>query len=141
MIGFFIRNGRGKRYSAKVSKHGQIITAPLEYNETYYNSMSSISTAYNFIAPKNGKQFVIDGYIIESDKNVSATTGAEIPVIEAASPGSLTPTKTIFTLELGKLAGRNATRLNILTSAGIWINASTDDATVNLTLLGYYINT
>jgi hypothetical protein len=136
---FILKNGRGKKYSASVTSRGQVVTAPIEYNDTYYNSMSATATAYNFVTPKTNKRFVITGYIVASNKDVSSTTGAEIPIIEASSPSSTTPTKTHLTLELGKLDGRQLTGLNIITTAGVWINASTDDASVNLTLLGYYV--
>jgi hypothetical protein len=137
---FALRNGWGYPYDAMVTKRGQLVTAPLKYNTTYFNAMTATGTAYNFITPKTGEQFVITGYIVSSDKNVNATNGAIVSIYEATSLTATSASKTILTLDLGKLDGAQVVGLNILTSKGVWINSTTDDATINLTILGYYID-
>jgi len=137
---FALRNGWGKPYDAMVTKRGQLVTAPLKYNTTFFNAMTATATAYNFITPKTGQQFVITGYIVSSDKNVNSTNGAVVPIYEATSLTATSASKTILTLDLGKLDGAQVVGLNILTSKGVWINSTTDDATINLTILGYYID-
>jgi len=137
---FALRNGWGTPYDAMVTKRGQLVTAPLKYNTTYFSAMTATGTAYNFLTPKTGQQFVITGFIVSSDKNVNSTNGAVVPIYEAASETATAASKTILTLDLGKIDREGMMGLNILTSKGVWINATTDDATVNLTILGYYID-
>jgi hypothetical protein len=132
-------NHFGTRVGAGVTSRGQLVVSPLEYNEPYFQSMVTINTAFNFIGPVTGKRFVIDGLFISSDKNVSATNGAVINIYEADAPDSIVSTKDIFTLDIGKLETSSLTALNVITSEGIWVNAKTDDATTNVTLLGYYV--
>jgi hypothetical protein len=139
-IGFILKNGWGRPNPAKVSKRGQLITGPLEYSETYFNSMTSAGVAYNFIGPKSGKRFVVNGFIMSSDKDVNATNGAVVPVFEASSPTDTVGTKTLLELDVGKLGSRQLTGLNLLTNSGVWLNSKTDDATVNLTIIGYYVD-
>jgi hypothetical protein len=141
MWGFLLKNGHGRPYSAKVTNRGQVVTAPIEYDQSYFNSMTSTGTAYNFVTPKTKMRFVITGFIATSNKDVGTTNGATIPIIETDGPASTTPTKTLLQLELTKLDGRELTGLNLLTNKGVWVNASTNDATVNLTLMGYYVDT
>ena len=136
-----IMGGQGSRNLAEVSKRGQLIVAPIDFNEALYESMNVPNVAFNFVLPIASKQFVIDGAIFSSDKNVSSTNGAVIEIYEASSPTSITPSKTILTIDLGRLDRGNVTGLNIITSAGVWINGKTDDATTNVTILGYYVNT
>jgi hypothetical protein len=136
-----IEDGRGgTRNKVRVTPRGQLVVAPIAFNTSIFNSMST-TAAYNFVEPVAGKQFIITGYLAASNKDVSATTGATVPIIEAGAIDTTTATKTLLILNLGKLDSGGITGLNIITSAGKWINASTDDPTVNLTLLGYYTDT
>ncbi len=129
----------GTDKGAGVTSRGQLVVAPLSFNEPYYQSLSVPATAYNFIAPISGKRFVIDGVIFSSDKGVSSTNGAVIKIFEADAFNSSVSTKDIFTLDIGRLDKGSIPSLNVITSEGIWINATTDDATTNVTILGYYV--
>lgn len=130
----------GHGCGAAVTCRGQLVTAPLGFNKTFYQSLATPSDVYNFISPVAGKQFIIDGIIFSSNKNVSSTNGAVISIYEAASPTSNVPLKTLFTLDIGRLEKGSVTALNVLTSDGVWINGSADDATTNVTILGYYVD-
>ena len=136
-----IEDGKGgTKNKVKVTSLGQLVVAPLEFSEPLFNAIALTATAYNFVEPVAGKRFVITGYIAATDKNVSSTNGAEIAIIESSAIDSTVASKVLLTLDLGKLDSQVITGLNMITSPGVWINASTDDATVNLTILGYYIS-
>ncbi len=130
----------GTKTKAQIDDRGQLIVAPIAYNTPSFNSMTTTS-AFNFVLPKAGNQFVLTGYIVATNKDINASVGAIVPIIEADAVDTTTPSSTIITLNLGRLDGREVTGLNILTTPGKWINASTDVTTVNLTLLGYYVKT
>ena len=52
-------NGR----SAKVTKNGQLVTTPITYDDTAFNAMVVIDTAYNFFVPRAGNNFIITSII------------------------------------------------------------------------------
>ena len=137
-----IEDGRfGTKATAGVTRRGQIITAPMDYNTTYYNSMDTVTIAYNFIEPRAGFNFVIDGVIFSSDKNVSSTNGAVITLYEADAVDRNVASRELFTIDVGRLDKGSFTGLNVLTSPGVWLNGSTDDATTNVTIVGHYVET
>lgn len=99
-----------------------------------------INQGYTFVEPKAGKQFIIDGIIVSSDKNVSSTNGAVVQIYESAAAGSATVQTSLLRLDVGRLDREALTQLNLCTSPGVWINGQTDDATTNVTILGYYVD-
>jgi hypothetical protein len=129
----------GTSEGAGVTKRGQLVVAPLEFSDTYFSSFQIANTAYNLVTPLTNKRFVIDGIIFSSNKNVSSTNGAVISIYESDGPNSRTVSKQLFLLDVGRLDKGSIPDMNILTSQGVWINGETDDATTNVTLLGYYI--
>jgi hypothetical protein len=130
----------GTRNAAGVTSRGQLITAPLKFNETFFQSLDVASTPFNIITPRTNQQFVIDGYIVSSNKDVSSTNGAVISIYEASAPDTLTVNRQLFLLDLGRLDRASESGLNVITSQGSWINCQTDDTTTNVTLLGYYVD-
>lgn len=136
-----IEDGRGgTKNKVGVTSRGQLIVAPIEFSSPLFTALDTISTAFNYAEPRAGKQLVITGYIISAGKSVSNTDGAEITIIEADAIDTITATKILLVLNIARSDSQAVTGLNILTTAGKWINASTDDATINLTLLGYFVN-
>ena len=129
----------GTDVGAAVTRRGQLVTAPISFNKSYFQTMTATSTAYNFIKPVSDHQFVIDGLVYSSDKNVSSTNGAVISLFEADPPTSTTPLVEIIRVDLGRLERDSLTGLNMITDPAVWINGVTDDATTNVTLLGYYV--
>jgi hypothetical protein len=136
-----IEDGKfGTANTVGVTKRGQLITAPLKFNTGYFQSMTSAATAFNFVIPQAGQQFVIDGIIFSSDKNVSSTNGAVIDIYESnIGPDSTTIDKSLLRIDIGRLDKGNVSSLNMITSPSVWINGFTDDATTNVTLIGYYV--
>ena len=139
MIQVKLNDGSGAGHTAKVTHTGELVTVRGSYDQTFQDSMTSTNTAYNLIVPKTANQFIITGLVINADKNVSATDGAVVEVYEATDATTTTATKTILTLNIGKNSTIPLTGILIQTTKGLFINAKTDDATVNITLLGYYL--
>jgi hypothetical protein len=126
---------------AKVTSRGQLVVAPLAFSTPQFNEMTATATAYNFFTPKTSQQFIITEIIISTNKNVSVTDGALIEIFTTNAINSATPLDDILTVQLTKNANLPLTGLNIVTDCGVWINAVTDDATVFLTVSGYYVGT
>jgi hypothetical protein len=122
----------------KVTNSGELVTSSLEYDLTKYHGMSSAGTAYNFYPPVSKKQFIITGFLAVSDKNITAD--AIIEIYEADSDTSTTVDKELPKFALTKNAITSPTPLRILVNEGVWVNAKTDDATIHLTMFGYYID-
>jgi hypothetical protein len=122
----------------KVTSSGELVTAALAYDLSMYNEMSATGTAYNFYSPESGKQFIITGFVAVSDKNITAD--AIVEIYEADSDDSTTVSKALPKFAMTKNAVVSPTPLRILVSQGVWVNAKTDDATIHLTMFGYYID-
>lgn len=124
---------------AKVTSSGELVTSALAYDLTKYQEMSSTGVPYNFFSPQAGKQFIITGFLAVSDKNITAD--AIVTIYEADSDSSSTVLKELPKFAMTKNAVVSPTPLRILVNSGVWLNASTDDATIHLTMFGYYIDT
>lgn len=138
-IDSFIKDGSGHAHKVRVTHSGELVTVRGEYDAATAAVMSATATAYNLAVPKNEFSFIITGIIINADKNVSATNGSNIRIYEATTDTSISDTKLLFTLNLLKNDSEVITSILIKTTEGRYINADTDDATVNITLLGYYL--
>lgn len=138
MIDVKIAGGDG-RATAGVTKSGELVVSPLHYDETVYNELAVDDTAYNFYAPKSGKQFVITGMLAYADKQVSDITNAAVVVYEAASSGTTAVSKVLIQFELGQSQSIPWPNTRILVNPGVYVNAKTTDDDVHMTLLGYYI--
>ena len=128
----------GSGATAKVTNSGELVVAPLSYDEVANQTLDSANVAENFFAPKSQQQFVVTTILLNADKSV--TTDVVVDVYETDSLTSTTIDKAILHFEILKNGQRNITGLRLLISAGVFINAKADDANVNITIMGYYIN-
>ena len=126
--------------TAKITKSGELVVAPLSYDETMFVELAEDDTAYNFYEPKPQKQFVITGVLAYGDKQVSAVTNATVIVYEADSIDTLTVDKVLLQFEIGQNQSIPISSLRTLVNVGKWINAKTDDDDVHMTVMGYYIS-
>jgi hypothetical protein len=122
----------------KVTSSGELVTSSLAYDETQYFELDSAVDSFSFFPPKVGKQFVITGFTAVSDKNITAD--AIVEIFEANAADSTTALKTLPKFAMTKNAVVSPTPLRILVTEGVWVNAKTDDASIHLTMFGYYIN-
>ena len=125
---------------AKVTSRGQLVTAPLEFSDPVQNDLTVACTAVNFFAPSSGQRLVVTAIYIGADRNVSANCGAAVEIYEATSATSTVVTKTIFKTGIIRNGNLPLLGLNFLATQGVWLNAKTDDANINITIAGYFID-
>lgn len=135
-----IGGGGGNGVVAAVTSRGQLIVAPIEYDTSFVASADAIDTGFNLVTPKADRRFVISALILTGTKSIDPNTDAIVEVYEAET---LTGTAVLNCLALFSVPRSGLlpiTNLNIITSFGSkFINVKTSDATVNCTLMGYYI--
>ncbi len=137
-VAFNIVGPNGK--NVEVTPSGELVVAPLSYNKTVFNELAEDDTAYNFYEPKTLQQFVITGFNMKADRDVSTTVDATVIIYEAESKNSTTVSKVLFqeAMVRGERTGQD--NANILVNPGVWINAKTSDDDIHMTIMGYYIN-
>jgi len=133
-----IKDGQGSGHLASVSSTGALLVTPPAFEEVSYADMTSANTAYEMFAPIYGKQFVMTGIIVTAKKNVAQDEIVE--VYEADSGDSTTVTKAILTLEMLASSSRDITGLNLLISAGSFLNVKADDNDTAVSIVGYYVD-
>ncbi len=138
MIAAQITGSRGG-VIAKVTSSGELVVAPLAYSETQFKELAVDNTAYNFYAPKPGKQFVITGIVAKADRDVATATDASVIVYEADKEDSLTVDKVLYQDAMVRGEKISLTGLKILVNPGVWLNAKTSDDDIHMTIMGYYI--
>jgi hypothetical protein len=135
-----IKDGGGTGGHVIVTKRGELVTGALKYSTPYGNKLDVINTPFVIVPGLNGQKFVTTGFFVAALKTVSPTTEAAIVLYEASPLDLTTSTKEIVEVALIRGASFVATGTNLITEAGASIVATTDDATVNVALSGYYVN-
>jgi hypothetical protein len=126
-------------YEVKVTPLGQLVIAPLAYDETEFRELAELDTAYNFYKPRSGQQIVITGIRAKADRQVSNTVDADVVIYEAISETTLTVDKVLHREAMVRGESFTFTPLNILVRAGKYINAKTTDDNIYMTLMGYSV--
>lgn len=124
---------------ARVTALGQVVIGAIAYDETEFNELGTINTAFNFYLPKSGQQFVITAILVYGDKQVSSSTNATVIIYEATTDETITVSKVLLQFEIGQNQLLPFTPLNLLVAEGVFINAKTDDDDIHMTIMGYYI--
>ena len=131
--------GRTGTSYALFTPQGVLATAAPEFDLTAFKSLSATGTAYNFFEPKVGHCFIMKGMLAFATKDVNDSTDTIITVYESTAPDSTTASKTILQFGMGKLTVLPLVPLNALINEGAYLNAKTDDNTINMTIFGYYV--
>jgi hypothetical protein len=117
-----------------------LAVGPLDYDQTKFRELNATGTAFNFYEPSPNHQFVITGMRIKANRSVSATVDAEIIIYEASSVDSIVVDKTLHEEALIRGEGANLFPVRILVAEGQCVNAKTSDASVFITILGFFID-
>ena len=125
-------------YAARVTKFGQLVTAPLQYSTPVAKSLNAINTPFNFIEPQPGQSIIITDILVSADKNVSNTTPCDVNVFESDGIDSSNVIQTLIRPQLLRGDYQNVTGLNLIVPPGFWVNATTDDDVILLTIMYYY---
>ena len=133
----YILGANGGTNKAHVSKNGELITANISPNTVKHWDMTVTGTAYNFAPPIVGKKMRLMNILMYANKSVGASD-ASISIFTSLEEDSTVAVETILNLELPKYAIRDLINLNIALQEGLYLNATTDDATIFMTMMGYY---
>lgn len=125
---------------AKVTKYGQLVTAPLDYSSLIQEKLSLINVAYNLLEPTQGQQIVITGIILTANRLVGVNDATvDLYLADSETEQAFSPDDAVLSLELEKNGKLPLTGLNIITQEGKWINAKTNDNDIFITLLYYRV--
>lgn len=125
------------KVQANVTARGELIVGAIAYSEPFYVELGVNDQIYNVVPARAGKRFVITGAFIGADRNV--TTDASIHIYEALSVSG-TSERSLFRADINRGDFVPITGLNVVTEPARWINATTDDDDVDVTLAGYYVD-
>ncbi len=139
MIKVQIVDGGGSGRGACVTEFGELVTSPIQHNDTKFNELAETNTAYNFYEPKAGQRFVISGCYFRADRQVSSTVDAIVVIYEADDAETTTVDKTLIQFAVVRGDSVDASNLNILVNSGKFVSAKTTDDDIHMTITGYYV--
>jgi hypothetical protein len=131
--------GSGSQQVA-VNEAGELLISNGPYDLAKFNELDTINTAYNFYEPNGRKQFVISGFLMYGDKQVSSTTNATVIIYESDQPDSTTEDRVLVQVEVGQNQSIPFPNIRILCNKGVYVNAKTDDDDIHMTIFGHYID-
>ena len=116
---------------------GELVVGTFSREKAKTLRLNVNNIAFNFASPVTGKTFIVKGILLVPTSGIVGT--ANINIYEASSEISTTIDESIFDVELLKNQIIPLSPLDIEISEGAWLNAKTDDNTVVVTILGYYV--
>ena len=119
-----------------VTPNGELAVNSLTYSEPHYVELGVDAQIYNVVDAKTQKRFIIVGVLIGADRNV--TTDCSVHIYEATTVDGTTE-RDILTIDLNKGEHTYLNLINLSTREARYINATTDDDDVDLTIFGYYV--
>lgn len=119
---------------------GELLISDGPYDLAMFNELAEINTAYNFFGPKGREQFVITGFLLYGDKQVSGATNATVIVYESSQSDSTTEDRVLVQVEVGQNQSIPFPNIRILCNKGVYVNGKTDDDDIHMTLFGHYVD-
>jgi hypothetical protein len=130
------RNGQ----QVNVNDAGEILVSDGPFDLSMFNELDLVNTAYNFFGPRGRQQFVISGFLMYGDKQVSGATNATVIIYESDQPDSTTTDRVLVQVEVGQNQSIPFPSIRILANRGVYINAKTDDDDIHMTIFGHYVD-
>jgi hypothetical protein len=130
------RNGQ----QVNVNDAGEILVSDGPFDLSMFNELDLVNTAYNFFGPRGRQQFVISGFLMYGDKQVSGATNATVIIYESDQPDSITVDRVLVQVEVGQNQSIPFPSVRILANRGVYINAKTDDDDIHMTIFGHYVD-
>jgi hypothetical protein len=124
----------------RINENGELLISSGPYDLAEFNELASPNTAYNFYKPLGSDQFVITGFLVYGDKQVSTLTNATVVIYEADQPDTVTEKRVLIQFEVGQNQSIPFPNIRILCNKGVYINAKTDDDDIHMTIFGHYVN-
>jgi hypothetical protein len=113
--------------AAKVNNNGELLVSTGAYDLAVFNELAEINTAYNFYKPLGLQQFVITGFLVYGDKQVSPTTNSTVVIYEASQEDTITVDRVLVQFEVGQ-------------NQSIPFPNIRNDDDVHMTIFGHYVN-
>jgi hypothetical protein len=124
----------------RINENGELLISSGPYDLAEFNELASPNTAYNFYKPLGSDQFVITGFLVYGDKQVSTLANATVVIYEADQPDTVTEKRVLIQFEVGQNQSIPFPNIRILCNKGVYINAKTDDDDIHMTIFGHYVN-
>ena len=133
--------GEGTKENAvRVTKYGQLVVAPIEYSQLSFAFADLINVGYNLVKPEQNKTIIITEIILNANRNVSNTTGANVELYcTEGGPDTTTITFNILKIEMLRNSSMVLTGLNLQIPEGSWINIKTDDDDISASVYFYRV--
>ena len=131
--------GNGSQQVA-VNEAGELLISDGPYDLAKFNELAEVDTAYNFFGPKGREQFVITGFLMYGDKQVSGATNATVIIYESSQSDSTTEDRVLVQVEVGQNQSIPFPNIRILCNKGVYVNAKTDDDDIHMTIFGHYVD-
>lgn len=131
--------GNGSQ-QVQINEAGELLISDGPYDLAMFNELAAPNTAYNFFGPKGREQFVITGFLIYGDKQVSSSTNATVVIYESDQPDSTTESRVLVQVEVGQNQSIPFPNIRILCDKGVYLNGKTDDDDIHMTIFGHYVD-
>lgn len=121
-----------------VSGNGEVIVGDYAHSDSYFVALGSLDPV-EVVPGVVGFDFIVMSFWITASKTVSPTAPASIIVYQAHSSDLTTNLGTKIAIDLTR--GQffpSPSRLRLAICSGCSLVATTDDFTVNVTIVGYY---
>lgn len=124
-----------------VTGNGSLVVGSISPNTSKHWAMTATNAAYIYATPIPGKKMILQNVLMYGNKGIGAGDAAVI-IYTSANPAGVSPTNgdIVLEMELPKYSARDILGLNVELPEGVYLLAKTDDATVFLTMMGYYVN-
>lgn len=124
----------------RVNEAGELLISDGPYDLAKFNELATVNTAYNFFGPRGREQFVITGFLMYGDKQVSGSTNATVTIYESDQSDSTTESRVLVKVEVGQNQSIPFPNIRVLCNKGVYINAKTDDDDIHMTIFGHYVD-
>jgi hypothetical protein len=131
--------GNGSQ-QVQVNEAGELIVSDGPYDLAKFNELDATNTAYNFYGPRGREQFVITGFLMYGDKQVSTSTNSTVLIYESELPDSTVEDRVLVQVEVGQNQSIPFPNIRILCNKGVYINGKCDDDDIHMTIFGHYVD-
>lgn len=125
--------------ASRITPDGEVVVAPYSYSKTYSTILADTDN-HEVISGITGHDFILMSFWISAGKTVSPTTAATVLMYEA-NPHDLGVSLQEH-VDVGLVQNQiftSPSNLQLRLAEGASLVASTDDATVKVSAVGYYI--
>ena len=125
--------------AVRVNEQGELQVAQGAYDDAVFNELDIANQGYTFYKPNGKHPFIVTGFLIYGDKQVSSNTNATVVIYEASQENSAVVDRVIVKVEVGQNQSIPFSNVRVLVNAGTYLNAKTDDDDIHMTIFGHYI--